>query len=787
VQQSILRSFEGVLAPIDGTKWEQGLQVLLRRHEGARRRRDSSDAKPTGFSESIFRLQHPAPGDPRQHAFRDERYGDRRRRARRKQRDRLPEHSISGTTGVLPEKSIAKPVPPNNLLTKFFPQAASAISQASNSIKRAVDSVTGGGNKSTPEPDPATTGYFQFWNMHNFLLAYADLKTNKDAGSYRLVFGMPKDGLEYIVTPVSFDLRKDASNPLLYRYAIALKAWGINTKLRGEEVRITGLPSPRNVSAVKALVNSLRSTRDAVSASRGVVAGVQSDLGEVMQVYNQAVLALKEVVGLGADVAEFGPVLKNNAELIIASANSALRDEVARFGSKVAAPPYESAQGVSGTGVSGESGKKSPSTSSLYANHFKNALDDPSFASKPLSDFGTLPPSVSAQISDVFDSATKTTSKQVRTLASKLQQAVDNLSSATSAMDATYAKTYSVPVGTASRQATSDDIILMAQMMDAKNGFISSLATGQLFREREVDPFALARQSLDQADSISTPLSAYAVAVDKGATMDGMALKYLADASRGREIALLNGLRAPYIDEDGSVKPITGADGRTFMTAFPDSYAVGQRIQIRGTGVASTYRRVIGIQNLGGGSSRVTVDGPDNLSLFAPSTNPQAWARALGTVGSGDTILIPDGRAPQAQATRPTAALAALSQAEKIFGIDLELDPSGDLGKGADGDLSRISGYPNGAQALKILAETRQGELSAHPGYGLKIAVGNPNYTASDLTSELEAQIRADGRFQSSDVSVVVEGSKVTTKIEAQGAGGSGLIPLAFEVGALPQ
>jgi hypothetical protein len=697
--------------------------------------------------------------------------------------------SISGTTGIWKDKTgstAQKDSTTFDKVAQFFPAATAAAQGFLSSVKRVVDNVDGE-KKSTPAPaDLTQTGYYQFWDLHHFLVSYAEAKKDLNGSGYRLVFGMPKDGVEYIVTPVSFDMHKDTSNPLMYRYSISLKSWGINIPT-GNKPEDLSIPTPRRVSLVKSVVNTLRSVREAITSASGVIAGVQSDLLDVMQAYNQVLLGIADAVGLWNSIRDFAQVFENNKNLIVSSGESTLRDEIARSTSpfRVRLPAYESASDKS-KGIHGEDNLSNTSTLSPYAQRFAIMLKDPNFYNRPVSALEPLPKSVTDQIDAEKEKAKKTTSQQVRNLAQKLQEATDNLSSATGSMDPIFAVTYGVPVGIPSRTVTEADIILMSQIMDAKTGFVSFLATGEIFRERDVDPFAIARQNLDSSDTITTPLSAYAVAVDQYATLDDIALKYLGDMGRGRDIAILNHLRSPYIDEDGAINSISGVEGRTFITDFGSLYAAGQRVQIKGNGVADTYRRVLGKKELGGGAWRVTVDGRDNLDMFTPSTIPRAWARQPGTIGSGDTVLIPDDASTIEQANRPTVASEALSHAEKVFGIDLALDDTGDLAKGADGDFSKAMGYDNASQILKILIETQKGELKAHPSYGLNVGLAFPNTNLDGLSSDLESQIRADGRFQSSTVDITVEGSVVRTRVSAQGAGGTGIIPVAFDVGVIP-
>jgi hypothetical protein len=322
--------------------------------------------------------------------------------------------------------------------------------------------------------------------------------------------------------------------------------------------------------------------------------------------------------------------------------------------------------------------------------------------------------------------------------------------------------------------------------MDSKRALLSTLATGQLFRERDLDPFAVANENLDPTDSMNSPNSAVAVTVTRGSNLSDLAFTYLGDPNRGREIAILNSLRAPYIDEAGYTNPITDVQGREFAVAA-SNYSIGQKVRISGIGVATTSRNILSIENLGGGQYLLVVDGQNNLSQFIPSTNPTVWARTIGCVGSGDTVLIPNPTEPSTDPLRPTALYSSLGQLEKVFGVDIGLDSAGqDISIAPDGDFVLATGYVNAVQVLRILAETEQGERQQHPEFGLKVGIGqrNGDVTSDDISSSLETQIKADGRFAGADVSCVFNGgSLVRIGVNAKGANGSGVVPVDFEIG----
>jgi hypothetical protein len=355
-------------------------------------------------------------------------------------------------------------------------------------------------------------------------------------------------------------------------------------------------------------------------------------------------------------------------------------------------------------------------------------------------------------------------------------------------MDADYAAAFGLPIVTTTRVPTEDDVITNAALQEAKMNLTSTLATGQIFRDRDLDPFAIANENLSLDDQMLSPNSSFPVPFPRGRSLEDIAQQFLGDSNRWREIVLLNALRAPFIDEDGFDLDIFSANGRTFVVKDISKLTISQRVLISANTVSSTKRSILNIEDIGGNQWRITVDGQDNLSVYIPAALPKIHTRLPGCVGSGDVILLPSSATPDDPiAARPNALYARLTHAEKVFKIDLALDPETgrDLVANHSGDVKRSYGYENGAQAIRLALETENGELERHPDYGVAVPIGSPNsnITVKSFEEIVASRVRSDPRFNDADVTASIEGSVARVSVVAQGAAGTGKIPVEFEIG----
>jgi hypothetical protein len=750
--------------------------------------------------------------------------------------------TLTGTTGLWPQrptKESAKGILPQGVAA-FLPSTASALNNLVGQVKAvtaAAKDLVGAGDKKGPlanleEYQLKQTGYYRFWLLHNFFVEYAEAKKRVDGGTIRLVFNSPKDNIAYVVTPVGFDLRRDSGNPLLYRYAITLRCWDIvaaqNNPPAGDDL----LPSRRNAFSIRNALDVIRKARRAVQQASNTIRAVQSDINEAAQTINQGVLVLKDIVSLESDVMDFFPTIMNNLDLMIKN-NSAQFAQVVQdsggnlgplgkvflqgernlgqiVGSTVGLatgglvnPANPGASGVAGaatttgtfadsTGLGGGFNSKpsgesvsSEVSSPAASQAVKKVLSDPAVAeSIKLTDLTPMPPSVAAQIRKESAAAKELTATDVYNLTDKMKEIGDNIAYSSGMMDPEYARMYGLPAPQETfRTPTEEEIILAAEIEAGREAFLTTLASGDIYQEKELDPFTDSNDFLAESEAMTAPISKYPVIVDRGVTLEQMAALYLGDTTRAKEIALLNKLRAPYIDEKGFTRSFSTASGRTFVTNSKDNLAIGQHITIKGNLKPASRRKVLDIQDLGSGSFRVTVDGKANLDQYDAGSNPFLHARQPGTVGTGDILMIPSSvNASQNLDGRSTPISDQLSIADKVFKVDLATGPDGDLVVGPTGEPEIVYGLKNAIQAIQLKLEVEKGELNLHPNFGITAEIGQT--IDGDMLANIEQEVRqtiiSDPRYANAQVRAFFEGTALRIQVDAAGAGGSGRIAVEY-------
>lgn len=159
---------------------------------------------------------------------------------------------ISGTTGISPRyykliedqvedlsngqaKVVGRAVQPikataQSSLGGFFKRTVSLIQNTLNQ----VSDVLGVEDEPTTGIDAQRTGYAAFHNFYKFLLLYKkDVSGEDGRGNKRrrhpLSFVNYKDNNQYDVAVQTFQLTKDAQDPMLYNYNIVMRAYNLRT------------------------------------------------------------------------------------------------------------------------------------------------------------------------------------------------------------------------------------------------------------------------------------------------------------------------------------------------------------------------------------------------------------------------------------------------------------------------------------------------------------------------------------------------------------------------------
>lgn len=314
-----------------------------------------------------------------------------------------------------------------------------------------------------------------------------------------------------------------------------------------------------------------------------------------------------------------------------------------------------------------------------------------------------------------------------------------------------------------------------------------------------VDPFALARINANNPDiEIRTAQSGQLVRMYFGDSLQSLAARYLGNPDRWIEIAIANGLRAPYIDEigqpillisngDGSQINIAGMDGSIQNS---DRVYVNQVIFLQSSTMKfPDQRTIIDIKQVPvSGELILELSGEANLSQY--STIDSAYIRVFkpNTINSNFMVMIPSGDPVQNQSTKETPFfLASKGEDEKRAGVDLLLSPNNDLIFSAFGDLQLSYGLANAQQAMQLKLMTEQGQMPRHLLYGLPSVIGtkasDPLAIKDALVTGINDMVNADSRFSRIEtLNVSVEQGSAIISLVVRMAGSGSLIPLNFQV-----
>jgi hypothetical protein len=272
------------------------------------------------------------------------------------------------------------------------------------------------------------------------------------------------------------------------------------------------------------------------------------------------------------------------------------------------------------------------------------------------------------------------------------------------------------------------------------------------------------------------------------ATLEQLAYQYLGTPDRWQEIATLNGLQAPYVDEEGFTLPllVNGANNTVFVTSDEHIF-VGQPIWIGSDTVVRTPRTITKIDELSTTQFMVTVDGDANLDQYITLANAKLEAFLPNTVNSQMSIYIPSDIEPKDDdfTSRTIPGIDEHDSLIAVGGIDLLLTPKNDLIVTPDGDSRWAVGLTNIIQKVRLALSTVQGTLNRHPEYGLPIQAGQSlaDLSAAEVVRAAQGMFAGDPTFTGVHAAqITVNGPIANLNIAVQIAGTSQIVPISAEI-----
>lgn len=716
--------------------------------------------------------------------------------------------TLSGTTGITPMRKKAQPGPDATFVPGIFAGTADAITRTAN----AASALTGVGNGSTAVHDPTTgpgpnqiaansTGYYQYQLLERFIESYVALKsrnqTDKTYGDTRLLrlaLAVWKDDAVYLCAGVRLTKKKTATDPNLVNFTLQLKAWA-RVKLQGSsDGTFIHTFLARDPNLLAQALNRLNAVQSLITNAQDVLHAVVNEAAQaVTETIRQSVLFMKVISGAPQTLFDFPETIQREALPIIVQNWPKLR-------TRLSVPPdpnldaeLSSASAAGGAYLYDNSGLLpfGGGTTQQFASGTASTYGQGGARDKALTNlFGSINPSAISLAQSTIRLVNNERARvkgfariDFQTMGDNLNQVATQYAFAIGMGDATYAQTYNLAVTQAAIIPTDTQIDVMMALNETAIILDHLAASGQIDPSTPTSLEYVAGLAEKSGIAFKIPQSKFAIPFPYGFTLEKLAAQYLGDANRWHEIATLNGLREPYVDEVGFTLPLlTNGSGNQITVADGSNLYQGQTVYLSSSSVPRQKLHIVKIDPVTTNYFLITLDSTTPLNSLTTLQSAVLESFLPGTVNSGQVLYIPSSNPVTADPeTIAVPGVNAFDPLLQVGGMDLLLTPSGDLAITPDGDCRLAYGLTNIIQTIRIGLTTPRGGLLQHPDYGLDIPVGTStaDVSAQDLVRLAKEMFQNDPTFTGvRNASVLKEGNTVYLSLEIGIAGNGQYIPI---------
>lgn len=686
--------------------------------------------------------------------------------------------SISGTTGVFPTfKSLDTSKESQSSVSKnldyAFKNTLKSVSAVVDSVNKSITAFESGGNQGTsgplnrnfnginltnPEPTPnnpgaaiskffnqnekssnnnktdyEVTGFAKIHDLKRFLDFYISAKKEVENSKWRLVFYMKKDDEKYYCTLNSYSIQK-AAGTIEYNYSIQLTSWRRTPIIGGVVKKKKAIPTKATSTVLSNITNGLKKSREVIAKSIDVLYGIRSD------VYGSLIAPLGELYLLGADIVGAKKSLDDFLQSpdTVKGLKQAILDYVIKNPEIIAnldekyVPPFIQLNPAENydliVGIRGRR-KRLPS-GDFFTLQDQEADERPdyyfNFYSKiPLDDLN-LTDDMNKDIQSLIDKSRSLTSGDIITRRNTMANFIKSVSDALGGGSSTYNRISNQgAVKKTYKKLNTSDIALLSnfnEILMQTDALISAMDKAET--EVTEDYYTFYKDYATNSGLVFSDqnVSKFYVPFQHGASLEMLALTYLGDPDRWIEIASLNSLKAPYIDEVGtSIKILASSGGNTLLVGSDKNLYIGQVVEISSSTQIKTIRKIRSVDVINSAQTLITFEESTglNLTAYKPSENAVIKVYAPNTVNSDMLIAIPSTTTPiQDSVFKITPELSDLDKLARIAKIDLLLDTQGDLILSGGGDIKLAVGLANITQAAMMKLKTKTNQLLQAPEYG---------------------------------------------------------------------
>ena len=728
---------------------------------------------------------------------------------------------ISGTFGVWPgRKSIAVQPGTPGILQSVFGGTIAAAENVATQFTSIINNLTTGSNAAKPKtvrPDTTYpnetisspsdpeyggvgTGYYQTIMLQQFLEQYAEAKCNPANASWRLVFDIPKQNQSFVVTPLTLTWNENANRPMEINYNLPMKAWRrINLKDNFTEtaLQVTQLTP----GILQTILNTIQAAQNTAAAAVGLIGAVRSDVDNILNIVRQTGLLVKGIAGVALAASDLPAQLASDTKSTISQflatiQPSNLFGQAATDKTTLKALAAITALSVVQEGLSaaavagGQLGPNAAASATLNPSNavFANPLQYPLLLGQVPVNSLTLNSQQQNALQNEVDSVSNFTVADLKNMRATILTLTTQLANSFGAGDSYYSTTFNQPQPIhRSEPMTLDEFDILSAFYNLLGAYDILTATNQLDNDQILNNMEFVN-ALAATSSIpfSIPNSKIQVPVPFGLTIEQIAMRYLGDPQRWLEIATLNDLREPYIDENGyTYQLLSNADGRNIVIGSKTDLYIGQKIFLYANNQAATARTISNIVTLSQTSFLITLDGLANLNGFTTVNQAYLQAYLPGTVNSQNAIFVPSDIQVPADDQISIPSSVANVDLVNLSKVDWLLTPQGDLATTNMGDFRLAAGIPNIIQALSIKFGTQLGTSLLNPTFGLSVRPGMSlsDTSASSIYSQIVGMITADPRFSGvSGLQVSINGPSIGINLGILIAGQRGVFPVSFQV-----
>ena len=648
--------------------------------------------------------------------------------------------------------------------------------------------------------DKQDTGYYNMMLLGQFIERYAEAKKLPVNKNWHLAINMPKQNQTFLVTPLQFSLIQNANKPMEYNYSFQLKAFKrilISSFSWGAPIT-SQLQANKNIFA--SLIQGLKQCRNLMSSLSNTVTAIRSDFLGIMESLRLVTLVAKDAAGAIRSAADLPGTLIKDLKDTIAD----MRDDLNMASKSLSGIGKKDKKAAAQGFILAYRASLGDSTAqqSFYTatKSFKEQMDsDPVnvIFNNPHKNFDYFDSlsldkiKLSTKQKEIVDQETEKAREvsidNIRDIKTLLLSVATDLSNSFGAGDASYAKTYNKPAPTERAIPMSlEENELITSIFEVIQ-LLEELTTDQTFddNKRQNPMQYISQMSADLGLTFNQTTNKKKVPVPFGLTIEEIALRYLNSQDRWLEIATLNNLVFPYIDETGFQLPLlSNGSGRQFTVNDSESKLwIGQTIYLRSNSQPQFTRKITAIDGVEKTNRLITVDGLSDLDSLKMIDSPYLQGYKSGTFNSQNLIWIPT-EAPATPDQRSNVIpFLPKDDLNAISGVDWLLTEDGDLAISSSGEFRLANGMTNLIQAIRLKLNTERGRLLRHANYGLGDLVGSSigDLDLKEVYQMISSTMSSDPRFAGiKNLQVTLDGPTLNIAMEVQIINSELIIPVSF-------